>query len=483
MSGALAAALWGPLLFAALLVTRVRTPRTGRSVGIAATALVFMVSIALLAFNTTAALLHARLLGRFGDIVGTDGLTAALLPIATGIPFATLVSAPRGELDLRATGNILVVGAATLGGVLANNLVAAAAFWLLSLAPLVREALASEHPSLRRALVALVVTTLLPFVVGCGACAWLAYGSGVKAPFYLQDVAASGALAFHEAWIGALFAIAVVARMGVFPLHFWVPVVASRARGSVALPTIVSPLATITMIRVVLLLCPAVVERAGGSILPLAAASAVYGAILALGQQQGARQLAYVWISLMGAVLCGLVSREEHGVTGALLHQFAVIISITGLWLHLTAVAARTGTMDLRRLGGIVRTAPGLATGYLLLALGTVAFPGTATFLSADLLFRGLLQQNPITAGFLIFATALNGLSLVRTYKRIFLGPPSIHAPDLSRVEDVQPRERWTSVALVAGLLLGGLAPTPLLLLKAGVKRPVAENPVADRPH
>jgi NADH-quinone oxidoreductase subunit M len=172
----------------------------------------------------------------------------------------------------------------------------------------------------------------------------------------------------------------------------------------------------------------------------------------------------------MGTVLAGLVAGPDEGVTGALLHQLAVALSATGLALHLRAVAARAGTMDLRRLGGLVVNAPGLATGYLLLSLSTVAFPSTATFMSEDLLVKGLLKDHPAIAAVLLMATALNGLTLVRTWKRIFLGPPSVHAPDLARVADVQPRERWTAVALMFALLAGGLGPTPLLLLRAGLR-------------
>jgi len=124
----------------------------------------------------------------------------------------------------------------------------------------------------------------------------------------------------------------------------------------------------------------------------------------------------------------------------------------------------------LDQLGSLVVNAPGLATGYLLLALATVAFPGTATFMSEDLLVKALLKEHSVVATGLLIATALNGLTLFRTWKRIFLGPPSAHAPNLARVADVQPRERWTGAALMFALLVGGLAPTPLLLLRAGLR-------------
>lgn len=472
MNRSLSFAFWVPMMLAAALMLTLRTPRAGRRVGIGVTSLAFIASIALLAFNTTGSLVNRASLGRFADFFGVDGLTAALLPIATGVPLAILISAPRAKLDLRSMAQLLFIGATTLGGSLASSLVGIATFFVLSPLPLLLEGRRSKSPALRRAALVLALTSVAPFAVATVASLALAIRAKVGVPFLPSAIAEQGALGSHEGWIGWLFIAAIAARMAIFPLHLWAPVAAERGRDSYVLPTLASPIAAVALVRIVAVMCPNALARAAPVILPLAAASAIYGAVLALGQHNAARQLAYVWTSVMGTVLAGFVSSDERGVTGALLHQLAVVLSMTGLWLHLVAVAARAGTIDLRRLGGIVRNAPGLATGHLLLGLATVAFPGTATFLSEDLVVRGLLESHPAAAGFLLVATALNGLTLVRTFKRIFLGPASLHAPDLSRVEDVQPRERWTSVALILALLAGGLAPTPLLLLRAGLRGP-----------
>ena len=462
--------LYGPLLLGSLVVHLFRTPRGARIFALLASATSFVLALVLLGFNTIGVPFGLGHSWRLAEYLGTDGLTAALLPIATGIPLAIVAAAPRADLDRRGSASVLAVSGATLGALLAHDLLLTGAFFCLSAAPLVVKASRSNDAALKRAARFLFVSSIVPFAIACAAAVSFALLAGARHPTEIATFHRASLLGRHQAWVGALFVIAIAARMGVFPLHLWVPVITERARPTVAVTTIVSPIGAVTLVRVVAEVCPDALTRGAALILPVAALSAAYGAILAIGQNQGQRQLGYIWTSLMGTVLAGLVAGPDEGVTGALLHQLAVALSATGLALHLRAVAARTGTMDLRRLGGLVENAPGLATGYLLLSLSTVAFPSTATFMSEDLLVKGLLKDHPAIAAVLLMATALNGLTLVRTWKRIFLGPPSVHAPDLARVADVQPRERWTAVALMFALLAGGLGPTPLLLLRAGLR-------------
>jgi NADH-quinone oxidoreductase subunit M len=133
------------------------------------------------------------------------------------------------------------------------------------------------------------------------------------------------------------------------------------------------------------------------------------------------------------------------------------------------AIAVRTGTTDIRLLGGLITRAPRMATGFLLLSAAAVGFPGTLGFVSEDLLVQGLLRTHSLVAAGLLIVTALNSILLYRAFKRTFLGPPSPHAQLLSGMEDFLPRESWVWVLLIGTLLLGGFAPAPLLAVRQGV--------------
>ena len=193
------------------------------------------------------------------------------------------------------------------------------------------------------------------------------------------------------------------------------------------------------------------------------------GAVLALSQNDLRRLLGYFWMSQQGFLLVGMAAWNTTSISGALLHAISSVFCRCGLLLIAGAIAARTGTTDIRLLGGLIGRAPRMATGFLLLSAAAVGFPGTLGFVSEDLLVQGLLHTHGLAAGGLLIVTALNGILLYRAFKRVFLGPPSPHAQLIGGMEDFLPRERWVSVALVVLLLFGGFAPAPLLAVRKGV--------------
>jgi NADH-quinone oxidoreductase subunit M len=156
-------------------------------------------------------------------------------------------------------------------------------------------------------------------------------------------------------------------------------------------------------------------------------------------------------------------------VAGALLHAMSVIAAVAGLVLLAASIQARTGTTDMRRLGGLHRRTRRLSLGFLLLCAAAVGFPGSVGFVSDDLMIQGLLRGHAVAVVCMLVATALNGITLFRAFKRTFLGPPAIHADDLSAIADSLPRERWVSSTLILALLISGFAPAPLLAIRHSV--------------
>jgi NADH-quinone oxidoreductase subunit M len=466
----LATALLAFLAFAplvgALLVRATRTARAAVRIGIGTNVLVVPTAFALFVATRSGTLGHAGL----GFAI--DGLSAVLLPLVAALVACVLGAAPRADLDRRAVAFLLLVESGTLGSLVATHVVLLLAFWALAFVPLALESRGGGAGAavLRRALALVVVTAIAPLAVALGAAAWLGLRGGVVHPFDAFSLAESELFAGRHPWIGGLVLLAGAARMGMFPLHLWAPAVLARGRAPWAIPLVISPLGSFVIVRFGLTFSPTVFARALPAIVGLGAISAAYGALLAVGQHDARRMLGHVWVSLVGFVLVGFASLDARGTSGALFHAFATVIAMTGLALVVRSIEARTGTADLRRLGGLARRAPRLGIAFFLLALACVGFPGAATFVSEDLVVHGLVGGHAAAALTLLIATALNGVSLLRAHKRIFLGPTSAHAPsDFARVDDMLPRERWVALVLVAALLAGGLVPSPLLAVREGV--------------
>jgi NADH-quinone oxidoreductase subunit M len=93
-----------------------------------------------------------------------------------------------------------------------------------------------------------------------------------------------------------------------------------------------------------------------------------------------------------------------------------------------------------------------------MLGFASVGFPLTMGFVAEDLLVQGTVDQFPMLGLSLVVATAFNGVSVLRAFFYLFTGSrKSQSEPDLSR------RETYVFGVAIAGLLINGLLPGPLV--------------------
>lgn len=476
----LISAVWAVPLFGALAVRLVRSPARARALALtlaaltlAMAAVVFMRDSAQDAFARSDADVAPILFGvRYH--VGVDGLSAVLLPLAALIGLSALLAAPRAELSPRAAAQILIAQGAILGVLVSLDALVLTLFWTLSLLPLRSELQRRGERAASAAFNVVFLGSTVPlilFVIALGVLDYWSGGGGERAPFDLIRLNHSGVLGsgLLATVLGSLVLLGVLARMGCFPLHLWIPSLAERGPGPLTLVSFATPIGLFLLARLAAPLFPGLSEQAMPLLLPLGLFSSLYGAVLALSQNDLRRLLGYFWMSQQGFLLVGMAAWNTTSISGALLHAISSVFCRSGLLLIAGAIAARTGTSDIRLLGGLITRAPRMATGFLLLSAAAVGFPGTLGFVSEDLLVQGLLLTHGLATAGLLIVTALNGILLYRAFKRTFLGPPSPHLQIMRGMEDFLPRERWVSVALVVLLLLGGFAPAPLLAVRKGV--------------
>jgi len=134
------------------------------------------------------------------------------------------------------------------------------------------------------------------------------------------------------------------------------------------------------------------------------------GAILALGQQQAKRLLAWSSVSQMGFVLAGLGAGAYLGADGAmasaggLLHIVNHGLFKGALFLGMGAVAMRAGTADLDRLGGLWRKMPVTFTAMLVATAGVTGVPLFNGFASKSMIHHGIVQAGEQAGGPLALA-------------------------------------------------------------------------------
>ncbi|MBK8110064.1 MAG: hypothetical protein IPK46_06850 [Saprospiraceae bacterium] len=100
----------------------------------------------------------------------------------------------------------------------------------------------------------------------------------------------------------------------------------------------------------------------------------------------------------------------------------AVFAGILG-YIILKQLKHKEGKIDLNGFYGHIYEYPGMALLFLLACLGLMGFPITPTFIGVDLVFSHIQYQQLFLAICVTLSFVVTGISLVRLYARIFLGP------------------------------------------------------------
>ncbi len=469
--------IWMLPLFAAAATLAVRSERLTRALATATAAFVVLLSLVAFArdasdhaFARTDAVFAPNFLGvRYH--VGIDGLSAVLLPVASLVVLAVLLGSPHKELTAKLTRRILCTESFLLGLLVSLDLSILTLFWIASLGPLWVDLVQRKEKTAARLLSLLGLLSSLPMVLLlCLLVVWRSKtGAAANTPF---DLAALAQRQLHDplpGWLGTLVIIGALFRMGCFPFHLWIVALSERAPFPLTLTAFAMPLGLFVMTRVPMPLFSGVFADAMPVLLWLGLISATYGAALALAQHDLRRMLGYFWMSQQGFLLVGIASLNAPGVSGALIHAIGTVIVRTGLALLIGSVVARAGTADMRQLGGLSRSAPQMAAGFLLLGIAAVGTPGTLGFVSEDLIAQGLLEHHHIAAVVVLLTTALNGVVLFQAFSRVFLGEENERFRKPHSFAELLPRERWVAVSLFSLLLIGGIVPAPLLAVRTSV--------------
>ncbi len=127
-------------------------------------------------------------------------------------------------------------------------------------------------------------------------------------------------------------------------------------------------------------------------LMALGTVSMVVAALLALGQKDVKRMLAYSSISQVGYIVLGLALGTPLGIAGALFHLFNHAVAKGLLFLNSGSIQHITGTRNLDELGGLGKMVPVTAGTNLVGALSIAGVPPLAGFWSKLIIIMALIQ-------------------------------------------------------------------------------------------
>jgi NADH-quinone oxidoreductase subunit M len=223
---------------------------------------------------------------------------------------------------------------------------------------------------------------------------------------------------------------------------------------------IVDKVGTFGMLRYCLQLFPDASTYFQPLIITLAVTGIIYGAIVAIGQTDVMRLIAYTSISHYGFIILGIFVMTSQGQSGSTLYMVTHGISTAALFLIAGFLVSRSGTRAISAYGGVQKVAPVLAGTFLVAGLSALALPGLAPFVSEFLVLIGAFTRYPLAAVAAATALVLSAVYILWLYQRMMTGP--LDASN-ERLRDLLPREIVVVAPLIALLLALGLYPKPAL--------------------
>jgi NADH-quinone oxidoreductase subunit M len=280
-------------------------------------------------------------------------------------------------------------------------------------------------------------------------------------------------------FVGFFFAFAIKAPM--WPVHTWLPDAASEAPAGVAvlLVGVLDKVGTFGMITLCLPLFPDASHWAAPLIAALAIVSILYGALLAIGQSDLKRLIAYTSISHFGFIVLGVFAFTSTGQSGSVLYMVNHGFSTAALFLVAgMLIARRGGSQAIGDFGGLQRSTPLLAGGFLLAGLSSLALPGLSSFISEFLVLVGTFTRYPAAAVLATLGIVLAALYILLTYQKMFTGPAREFAAGW---HDMSAREAWVVAPLIAVIIALGFFPKPVLdVINPAITRTMQETGSTD---
>ena len=240
--------------------------------------------------------------------------------------------------------------------------------------------------------------------------------------FGLADLMRASLSDSTQRWLFTAFALAFLIKMPQFPFHGWMP----DAYRTMPLPVlaifsgVLSKVAAYGFLRIVLPLFPDATKDFQSLILILALLSILYGSAQAFTQTNARLVLGYSSVAQLGFITLGIfaLDPEGRGAQGALLQMVNHGLVVAPLFFIIILLAERSGTEDITKMGGLAFRAPVLASLFLIVALATLAMPGSANFVGEFLILLGLFDTKLAIAIIAFTGVALASVYMLRMFIR-----------------------------------------------------------------
>ncbi len=398
--------------------------------------------------------------------LGVDGLsmwlvvlTGFLAPIGVLVSWNTVTSRAKLFFSL-----FLLQQVAMFGVFTALDLFLYYGFWELSIVPLtILIATFGRTENRRRAAIKFFLYAFIPSAILLVALLWLYFRTGTFDFVQLQALAAAHHISGHNAalwWCSLAFLVAFGVKAPIFPLHGWLSDAMQEAPTAVMM-VLAGKLGLYSILRFSFGIFPDQSRHIAPLLIALGAIGIVYGALLALVQNDLKKLAAFSLLSHVSFIVLGIFTFSVAGLDGGVFQILNESIIGAAFFTLIGLLYERYGTYDMRDYGGLAQKHAWMVTMFVITTLAAVGLPMLNGFVGEFLILSGTMVSlvshhilwTVIGTTGVIFSAAYMLVMIQRVfYGRLGLRSEEVAGWDLTGREHV---ELWPFVAL---FLIMGLA-------------------------
>lgn len=227
--------------------------------------------------------------------------------------------------------------------------------------------------------------------------------------------------------IAILFLTVFGLKGALFPLYFWLP--STYAAPPIAVLAFFGALLTkvgvYAIMRTFTLIFIHDQSYTHELLMILSILTIIAGCIGALAYFDVKKIIIYNIIIAVGVILFGTSQMNDAALMGSVFYLIHDILIKGSLFLLVGVIIAITGTSDLRKMGGLIKSYPLLGWTFLVAAFGLVGIPPLSGFIGKLLIVQGGFEANNLWGSIIILASSLIVLlSVIRIFIYAFWGEP-----------------------------------------------------------
>lgn len=262
-------------------------------------------------------------------------------------------------------------------------------------------------------------------------------------------------------WLFLAFAVAFAIKVPMFPFHTWLPDahVEAPTAGSVILAGVLLKMGTYGFIRFCLPLFPYASHQFVPLISWLAIAGIIYGALVAMVQDDLKKLVAYSSVSHLGFVMLGMFAFNSEGIEGSIIQMVNHGLSTGALFLAVGMIYERRHTRLIAEFGGLTKKMPVFSAIFLIITLSSIGLPGLNGFVGEFLILVGAFKANYLYAGSAAIGVILAAAYMLWMFQRVMFN--KIHNPENEKLKDMNGREYALMIPILILVFWLGIYPKP----------------------